>query len=337
MRFKRFLAVLVARNREFIRDRSALAWNIMFPLMIVFGFSFAFSGPPLDKYKIAVYGNETDVATSHFEFLKMQYTKYIVADNFDEAIVKVKRHQLDMFIDVAARKYWVNESSPNGYVLERMMKSYADFDLDKATVSGQQIRYVEWLMPGVLAMNMMFSALFGVGYVIVRYRKNHVLKRLKATPVHAFEFLSAQIVSRLWLIMAVTMFVYLGTDVFIDFSMNGNYFDLFIVFMLGAFCLISLGLLVAARITSEEMAMGMLNMMSWPMMFFSGVWFSLEGTHPLVQQLSLIFPLTHICESVRAIMIDGDSLLAVSDHLLVLALMSVIFLGLGSYFFRWDN
>jgi len=337
MKLERFVAVLVARNREFIRDRSALTWNIMFPVMIVFGFSFAFSGQPLDKYKISIYSNQPDVEASSFGFSRLKYTKFIMADNVDKAILKVKRHQLDMFVDVVSRKYWINDSSPNGYVLERVMGSFDDFDFDKATVSGREIRYVEWLMPGVLAMNMMFSALFGVGYVIVRYRKSSVLKRLKATPVSAFEFLSAQIVSRLWLIMLVTIFVYFGTDVFVDFSMNGNYFDLFVVFMLGAFCLISLGLMVAARITSEEMANGLLNMISWPMMFLSGVWFSLEGTHPLMQQLSLVFPLTHICESVRAIMIDGVGLMDVSDHLLILVFMSIIFLGLGSYFFRWDD
>jgi ABC-type multidrug transport system permease subunit len=81
---------------------------------------------------------------------------------------------------------------------------------------------VDWVVPGILAMNMMFSCLFGVGYVIVRYRKNGFLKRLKATPLTPFEFLSAQMVSRLILIQTITVAVYAGCDYFIHFQMRGS-------------------------------------------------------------------------------------------------------------------
>ena len=136
---------------------------------------------------------------------------------------------------------------------------------------------MDWLVSGLLSMNMMFSALFGVGYNLVRYRKNGVLKRLKATPLRAFEFLTAQVVSRLILIMSVFTVVYQGSDYFLRFQRLGSLLDLYLIFALGSACLISLGLVVAARVTSEELAGGVLNMLSWPMMFLSGVWFSLEG------------------------------------------------------------
>ena len=111
--------------------------------------------------------------------------------------------------------YWINDESPKGYILEQVLRgSTAPPEFDKQRVSGRVIRYVDWVVPGVLAMNMMFSCLFGVGYVIVRYRKNGMLKRLKATPLTPLEFLSAQVASRWWLTLATTVLVFAGADFF---------------------------------------------------------------------------------------------------------------------------
>jgi ABC-type multidrug transport system permease subunit len=333
---KRAFAVFVARNREFLRDRSALGWNIIFPVFIVAGFAFAFSGGDSTLFKVGVYGGPPDPAR-HGEFFATAHIRFIPETSLERAVTAVERHQLDMVFDLGARRYWVNATSANGYMLERVLRGGGDSGFARETVTGRQIRYVDWLIPGVLGMNMMFSALFGVGYVIVRYRKNGVLKRLKATPLTAVEFLTAQIASRLWLIIAFTTMVYLGTNLFIDFAMFGSYLTLFLVFVMGAVSMISLGLLIAARIASEEMADGLLNLISWPMMFLSGVWFSLEGTHPLVQQLALAFPLTHMTSAARAVMIDGAGLAAVMPQLGVLAIMSAFFIAIGAWGFRWET
>lgn len=350
MNWQRFYAVLVARNREFIRDRSALAWNILLPVLIVTGFAFAFSGEPVAQYKIGYYaGDSVEQAAERLQevrtqqrFFRTDYLQFIPYTAIELALIRVQRHQLDMFFDLQTRRYWINNDSPKGYLLERILLGSANApppadDFQRTTVSGSKIRYIDWLIPGVLGMNMMFSALFGVGYVIVRYRKSGVLKRLHATPLTAFEFLSAQVVSRLWLIMAITVAVYLGADFFIDFSMHGSYWNLLLVAILGSVSMISLGLLIAARIASEELAGGILNLLSWPMIFLSGVWFSLEGLHPAIQKIALIFPLTHTINGARAIMIEGAGLADIGTELAILILMSAFFLGLGSWQFRWQQ
>ncbi len=335
MKWQRFFSVLKARDREFIRDRSALAWNILFPLLIILGFAYAFTGDKMDQYKIGVVAQSADAS---LEFYASDYMQFIEIAESDRAsaINKVQRHQLDMLLDAQQKRYWVNDSSSSGYMLEKVLAGSGGSAYLKQSVKDEQIRYVDWLIPGVLGMNMMFSALFGVGYVVVRYRKNGVLKRLRATPLSALEFLSAQVISRLWLIMAVTTAVYIGCDLLIGFAMYGSYLNLFLVYALGAFAMISMGLIVAAQVKSEEMAGGLLNMLSWPMMFLSGVWFSLEGLHPWVQKLALIFPLTHITQAARGIMLDGAGLTEILPNLLVLLLMSIVFLLLGVLMFRWE-
>jgi len=184
-------------------------------------------------------------------------------------------------------------------------------------------------------MNMMFSSLFGVGYVVVRYRKNGFLKRLRATPLRSVEFVIAQVVSRLMLIVTITSFLFLGTRFFLDTRMDGSYLTLLTVLVIGAIALISLGLMISARVTSEELAGGFLNMVTWPMMMLSGVWFSLESANEWVQQLANIFPLTHVLDAARAVMIDGAGLVDIAPQLTILVIMSALFLAFGALAFRW--
>jgi ABC-type multidrug transport system permease subunit len=334
---KKFLAILHARNMEFIRDTSSLGWNILFPLLLVMSFAFVFSGEPKAMFKVGVLGNTAALEKTDKEFFDTKYVQFIPVDDLNRAIDKVEHFQLDMVVDVrSGKRYWINENAPNGYVLERILRGQAATGYHRLTVQGREIRYVDWVVPGILAMNMMFSCLFGVGYVIVRYRKNGFLKRLKATPLNPFEFLLAQMVSRLLLIQTITTLVYAGCNYFIHFQMRGSYATLFLISLVGAICLISLGLLVASRLSSEELAGGILNLLSWPMMLLSGVWFSLEGTNPIVRKIALFLPLTHLVDGARAIMTEGAGLVDIAPQLTILCFMAAGFLLIGSLIFKWE-
>lgn len=334
---KKFLAVLHARNMEFLRDRSALAWNLAMPFLLVIGLAFTFSGSNKDLYKLGIVGGIDRFSRVAPELQSTRHILFVPYENLDSAIDKVRHHQMDMLIDVSGMpKYWINSSSPNGYLLERIIRATEGKQFERQAVEGAEIRYVDWFLPGILGMNMMFSCLFGVGFVIVRYRKNGFLKRLKATPLGAFQFLFAQLVSRLLLIMLITVVVYAGCNLFIEFNMQGSYWTLLLVTTLGAMCMISIGLLIAARTASEEFAGGILNAVTWPMMLLSGAWFSLEGTHAWVQQLTQIFPLTHLISATRAIMNEGATLAQVMPQVWVIGVMGVVFLVIGALIFKWE-
>jgi ABC-type multidrug transport system permease subunit len=196
-------------------------------------------------------------------------------------------------------------------------------------------RYIDWLFPGVLGMNMMFTCLMGAGYVVVRYRKNGFLKRLSATPVSAFEFLSAQVMSRLGLALLVTIILYTGIGSVIHFHNAGSVALLLLIAVLGSLSLIAFGLIVAARFASEEVVGGLLNLLTWPMMLLSGIWFSLEGSPRWLQWLAQLFPLTHILQAAHAVTLDGAGIGAVGVDLAYLAGTTLVFLGVGAASFRW--
>ncbi len=336
----RILAIFKARNLEFVRDRGTLAWNILLPVVLMAGLSMAFGGDGRSMYTVGVLTDAESIDASGHPFLETQYIDFISYSDEDLAVRKVSRHQLDLLVDFDdAHRYWVNPTAPKGYFVELALlqsDTRSPIPLTKSEITGDPVAYTDWVLPGILGMNMMFSCLFGVGYVVVRYRKNGFLKRLRATPIRPVEFIIAQVASRLVLTLTITSVIFLGTHWALDTRMDGSYLTLLLVGFLGTICLVSLGLLVAARVTSEELAGGLLNMINWPMMLLSGVWFSLESAGSGIQALAKIFPLTHILDAARAVIIDGAGLVDIWPSLLVLIAMSLVFMTLGARFFRWD-
>jgi hypothetical protein len=296
---KRIYAIFRARNLEFVRDRGTMSWNLILPVALMFGLSFIF-GSERAEYTVGVLQESAQIDTSQHAFLQSRYIEFVVVENRDDGFRKIERHQLDLLIDFAGdAQYWVNPDSPKGYFVEfALQQADPSGDLTRGQIEGDPVRYVDWVLPGILGI-------------------------------------IAQVASRLMLIVTITSFVYAGTRFFLDIRMDGSHLLLLLVLLSGAIAMISMGLLIAARVTSEELAGGLLNMVTWPMMMLSGVWFSLEAASDWVRQVAGIFPLTHMLEAARAVMLDGAVLADVLPQLGMLSVMTVVFLALGAFFFRW--
>ncbi len=354
---KRLLTVWHARNLEFVRDRSTLLFTLFLPIMLVVGMSFVFGGPERALFKVGVItraggaarpqGDSSSASAAPIDksthpFLRERYVDFVPIASEPDGLHKVTHQQIDLLVDLGhgaapaqdPPRYWVNTDSPKGYIVEKLLLAAAP-GAARQPVTGAATRYVDWLFPGILGMNMMFSCLFGVGYVVLRYRKNGFLKRLHATPLTAFEFLGAQVLSRLCLILFVTCVLYTGIGAIIHFHSVGSLALLGLLAVLAALSMIALGLTIAARFASEELVGGLLNLLTWPMMLLSGIWFSLEGSPKWVQWVANVFPLTHLLEAARAIMLDGAGAAQIAPHLVYLAVTAVAFLAFGAWSFRW--
>jgi ABC-2 type transport system permease protein len=331
---KRLIAVWHARNLEFVRDRTSLIFTLGFPVVTVIAMALIFGGPPRPLFKVGVLGAAP--APASYPFLGERYFQFVPEAEETAATHLVARNDLDLLLDMRQRpvRYWAIVDSPKGYMAEKLLLQ-ADPQARRQPVTGAATRYIDWLFPGVLGMNMMFACLMGAGYVVVRYRKNGFLKRLSATPVSAFEFLSAQVLSRFGLALAVTLILYIGVGTVIHFHNAGSSALLLLVAALGSLSLIAFGLIIAARFASEEVVNGMLNLLMWPMMLLSGVWFSLEGSPRWMQLLAQLFPLTHMLQAARAITLDGAGPERIAGDLAYLAGTTLVFLGVGAFSFRW--
>jgi len=376
---RKFMAILKARTMEFVRDRGTFFWNLLFPVLMVAGFSFAFSGDGKALFKVALAGDQASPVAEAIadartggghansaglspmeEFLSIPELELIVYNDEEAgpdrktALDKLRKHQIDMLVDFNDATYYLNDRSSGSGILKRLVDASEANGATRANgsaagdgmervgafteraVSGDAIRYVDWLVPGVIGMNMMFSCLFGVGFVLVRYRKNGVLKRLKATPVGALNFLFAQAMSRMIIAFATSVVVFAGTNFFLHFRMEGSYLPLLALLLLAILSMISLGLVFAARFKSEELASGLLNLVTFPMMVFSGVFFSLEGSPQALRNAAKAFPLTHFLDGARAVMIDGAGFATVWPQMAILAAMSAVFLAISTALFKWE-
>jgi len=332
--FKRFYSVFASRNTEFFRDRYSFMWSFLFPFLLVFGFAFMFKTQS-DLYQVGVISQQ-DAYINKPHVMDLQHIKFIHYDDRAYAEDLIRRHQLDLLIDIDARHYWVNRTSPKGYMVERLLLA-DDTDYSRTSVEGTYIRYIDWVLPGIIAMSIMYSCLFGVGYAIVRYRKNGVLKRFRATPIRSGEYIMAHLCSRILVVMFSSTVIYVGTHFIFDTLMFGKFWHLFLVFFVGAVCMTSFSLLIAARTRSEELTGGLLNILAWPMMGLSGIWFTLEGAPKSLQRVSEYLPLTHIVEAARKVSNEGASLIDVQYHIWVLLIMSAVFLGLAAWLFDWES
>ena len=330
---KRIWALFWARNKEFIRDKSALTWSFVFPIVLVIGIGMAFTGnQPI--FKVAYMGETTQLSQQASLLKAYPEIDFIQVSNWPKAKIRLEQHEYDLLLDLRQGNadYWINEASDKSKFLDALMKSSP---LKRQGLSSKNLRYVDWILPGILAINMMYGALYGVGYVIVRYRKNGYLKRLQATPLTAFEFLTSQMLSRLVISQCVMLVIFALCFAILQPVIYGSLWLLLALSILGAFSLCSLGLLLCTRVASEEFSRGLLEMASWPMLLLSQAWFSLDSAHPSLQAISKLLPLTYLIHGWREVMYYGATLKEVWGDLLFLGGFGFITLLVAGKLFKW--
>lgn len=333
--FKRVLAVIKIRNREFYRDLGALGWVILFPLIMVLTFGYIFDVDQGEQYKVGYWGNYTTPEIPH-----IQWVKY---SSQEEALEKLKYQKIDLAITVGQKPavLWSAAKSPKSKLAKEIMHLHLlpehTSPFYEEQIEGRVLTYLDWVFPGIVNLNIMFMGLWGVGWVIVRQRKLGVLKRFKASPLTSFEYLLAQMLSRLIVMIASSVLVYGVANIMHPFNIEGSYLDLMIFFIAGSMALSSVGFVFAARMTSEELCNGILNFITYPLMFISEIWFSLEGSPEWVKLIANYSPLWQMTDSMRKIMYEGASLASLAGSLIYLIIFGFVFTLIGSLLFKWNK
>ena len=180
--FWRFWSVFVARNREFYRDVGALGWVFVFPILMVVSFSFVFNLDDRDFFKVAWVGE------GHHQ--QIELLDVIPTSDLEQALEKLRYHKVDLVVKDNAIVWLHSESVKSATASKIFLGSMATVtnSYEFRQVSGKNIPYVHWLFPGILALNMQWMALWGVGWAVVRHRKLGILKRYKASPLTPFEY-----------------------------------------------------------------------------------------------------------------------------------------------------
>lgn len=196
-------------------------------------------------------------------------------------------------------------------------------------------RYIDFLVPGLIAMNLMSGSMWGVAWVVVSMRVRKLLKRFLAAPMRRRDLMIALGVARLVVIPAELFVILLFSRIFFGVQVAGSYLALLAVCVVGSASFAAVAIAVASRAQNTETVSGLMNLVMMPMFITSGVFFASSNFPEAVQPVIRLLPLTAMCDGLRAVMIDGAGLVGVMPSLLILVAWGVPTFVLGLRYFRW--
>ena len=210
------------------------------------------------------------------------------------------------------------------------------FELDRYEVQGRQFNYIDFLVPGIIAMSIMQTGIFGVVFAIVQFRQQGVLRRLRAAPIHPGHFLAGQVITRLIVSILQTL-VLLGVGIFLlGLDVRGSILALLLLAIIGGAVFISLGYAISGFARTEESAAPIANLIALPMFFLSGVFFPREVLPSALESITAFFPLTYLADGMRQVTADGYSLAQISGDLLGLSVWMFFSFVAATALFKWE-
>ena len=330
----------LVRFREFLREPEALFWVFVFPILLAAGLGVAFRNRPAEVLKIAAV---TPAMTASLRQEKLLDVQQLPPAAAADALRTGKVVLLAESGPDGAVVYRYDDSNPEG----RAARMLADRAVQRAAgrvdpvSSGDQImrepgsRYIDFLIPGLLGMNLMGSAIWGLGFAIVDARRKKLMKRLMATPMPRAYYLLSFVLSRL-LLLVIEVGIVLGFGAFVfDVPLRGSLFVLAILCVLGSLSFSALGLLIASRVQTIEAASGLMNLAMMPMWIVSGVFFSAQRFPDFLLPVIKALPLTAVIDALRANMLQGAGFAQIAPQLGITAGWLVICFTLALKLFRW--
>jgi ABC-2 type transport system permease protein len=333
----------LARLREFLREPEAVFWTYGFPLLLAVGLGVAFRNRPVEKVYVDIVQDEqaagiSDVLQKDPEMVVGIHSEQECRDHLrlgKSSIVVVPGKVITYMFDPSRPESELARQRVND-VLQRAAGRKDPLKCREQLVTEPGARYIDFLVPGLLGMNLMGGGLWGVGFVIVDMRVKKLLKRLVATPMKRTDFLWSIIGGRL-VFMLPELVVILGAGVlFFGVAVRGNVFAILVLCLIGAISFAGLGLLVACRAQRIETVSGLMNLIMLPMWLLSGIFFSPDRFPDALQPLVQSLPLTQLNYALRAVILEGASLPSQFWRLLVVAAWGAIPFVLALRWFRWN-
>ena len=349
--------LIVASTKMLFRQKEAIIWSIIFPLFMMTLFGFAKFGG-VGHVDLGIVNGAGNNGIKLVEALKKVNALVVKEGQKDTEMRELERGERDVVliipsdVDLSAGGMLTlltslakpQQGQLGSLIVQRVLD---EITMERTSVpnrllvvtqemAGRNLTYVDFLVPGILAMAIMQLGIFGVAFNFVSLKKRGILRRLRATPINPNDFILAQVVTRLLLVMLqIVVMVALGVVAF-DLHFIGSFADMFVIGLIGAVVFLAIGFALAGISKSEDQVAPLANVISLPMMALSGVFFSRSALPGFVHTITGYFPLTYLADGMRSIAIDGASLPDILPQLLGLVVWSVIACFLAIKMFRWE-
>jgi ABC-2 type transport system permease protein len=329
----------MVRFRLFLREPEAIFWIFVFPILLAVGLGIAFRNRPADVFQVGATTPQLTQALAADKGLKAATmndadgTRALATGSILLLVTKTP--------DGVSYKY--DETNPDArtarMVADRAIQTAAGrheaVHVENQLVHETGARYIDFVVPGLLGMNLMGSAIWGMGFSIVESRQKKLLKRLVASPMPRWQYLLSYLLSRLsMLVIEVVGFLGFARWVF-GVPFRGSMWQLGLLCVLTSLAFSALGLLVASRATTMEAASGLMNLVMLPMWILSGVFFSATRFPSVIQPVVRALPLTAAIEALRGNMLQGTNLGQLTPQIGILIAWLVVPFVISLRIFRW--
>lgn len=355
-----FWKLFTSRIKMFVRDRRSLFWTIFFPIMFILIFGL-FDFDKMSQSSVTIFNNSNSEVSQTFSENLSQLELFKINSDYstvDEAKEAVLESKLDFVFVIPADFDLVNSGksiSPvevyydktnvqlNGIVFS-VLKQYLDqmnmqisqtpqvFSYETKELQTKEVNYLDVIVPGILGMSIMQGGLFSIALGIVRFREKGVLRKFMSTPLRIRYFMLALILSYILISMVQVTFILLLSKFVFHVNIYGSIPLMYGVFLLGQIIFLSLGFAIAGISKTTDMAQGMVQALSMPMMFLSGVFFSPEALPSWVKAIVDYLPLTPFIEALRKISLQGGSFPEIQKELLFMTVWALV-----ASFLAWRN
>lgn len=349
----------LARIREFMREPEVVFWVFAFPILLVCALGIAFRNTGPEKVPVAVERSDTQAAQADVLFKALSNSADVqpMMLSPEEAAQALRSGKVVLVVrppagnDASAATdlpaspvYRYDPARPESKqarlaVDDALQRGAGRADIVRAgdeTFTEPGARYIDFLIPGLLGMNLMGSGLWGVGFAVVSARTKKLLKRFAATPMRRSHYLLSFVLSRLiFLVLEVAVVIAFAYFAF-GFRVRGSWLEMAFLLLLGSMTFAGIGLLIAARPRTIEGVSGLMNLVMMPMWLLSGTFFSSARFPDFLQPFIKALPLTALNDSLRTVMNDGASITTSGLAVLVLLVWCVVGFIAALKIFRWQ-
>ena len=346
-----FLAMLIANIKMSLRNKQAMFWNLMFPAIFIVLFGSIWGNDNFSNFHVGVTGADSPLRAAMVDAMGSsdafkvhegdQADELQALENNDRVLVlsfpeddgqPVEMYSADRPGDINSQ---VAISATRSVMME-VLGAGVGVQVEEIQVSAASAEFIDWFMPGIIAMSLMNTGIIGISTAFVTFREKGILRRIKVTPFPLWKFLSARVLGAM-IVGLLSTFVLIGLGmVLFGATVEGNWLLVIAMIILVSTSMLSIGAAIAAIARNVESAAGMANMITFPMMFLSGVFFPVNTMPDWMQPIMAVMPLKYGVEALREPMLYGNGIDAIWSQILILIAISVAAVAVAVKFFKWD-
>ncbi len=329
--------------KEYFRNPAILFWSLGFPLILATVLGFAFSKKETLEKKVAVI-SENQFIPEELKNLKEDkdtFTKFIfIPMTSEEAKSSLKKGKISLYLEKKGNEFVYSfdpnntEAQVNYLTLEKKISKAKNSKTEILKNKGE--RYIDFLIPGLLAFGIMNSCMWGTGWSLMDMRMKKLLRRMISTPLPKWLFLLSHFISRGTLSFVEFILMILFGKFLFDVEISGSLISLMFIFLSGNFAFTGIAIFASSRASNNSVANGVINAFTFPMMLVSGVFFSYHNFPDFVVKIIQFLPLTLLADSLRLIFLELGNLSVLFPSIIILNLTGLVFFYIGLKIYKWD-